>query len=39
MRDGLLRIAKTSGPLRFVWSWPDIDVTTLNPTTVVVARE
>jgi putative transposase len=38
-RSGVLRIAKTSGPLRFVWSWPDIDVTSLNPTMVVVSRE
>ena len=23
----------------FVWSWPDVDVTTLNPTTVTVSRD
>ena len=39
MHGGVLRIAKTSGPLRSVWSWPDIDVITLNPTMVVVSRE
>jgi putative transposase len=39
MHGGVLRIAKTSGPLRFVWSWPDIDVITLNPTMAVVSRE
>ena len=39
MRDGELRLAKTSAPLRFVWSWTDVDVTSLNPTTVVVSRE
>lgn len=39
MRDGQLRLAKTSVPLRFVWSWSDVDVTALNPTTVVVSRE
>jgi putative transposase len=39
MRDGVLRLAKTGGPLRFVWSWPEVDVTSLNPTMVVVVRE
>jgi putative transposase len=39
MRDGMLRLAKTSAPLRFVWSWPDVDVAALDPTTVAVARE
>ena len=39
MRGGMLRAAKTSGPLRFVWSWPDVDVTGLNPTMVMVSRE
>ena len=39
MRGGVLRLAKTSAPLRFVWSWPDMDVATLDPTMVVVSRE
>ena len=39
MRDGALRLAKTGGPLRFVWSWPEVDVTGLDPTMVVVSRE
>jgi putative transposase len=39
MRGGELRLAKTSAPLRFIWSWPDVDVTSLNPTMVVVSRE
>jgi putative transposase len=39
MRGGELRLAKTSAPLRFVWSWPDVDVTSLNPTMVVVSGE
>jgi putative transposase len=39
LRGGMLRIAKTCGPLRFVWSWPDIDLAGLNPTMVVVARD
>jgi putative transposase len=39
MRGGELRLAKTNGPLKFVWSWPDADITGLNPTMVVVSRE
>ncbi len=39
MRGGELRLAKTAGPLRFVWSWPDVDVTTLDPAMVIVSRE
>jgi putative transposase len=39
MRGGVLRLAKMSAPLRFVWSWPDVDVTTLDPTMAVVSRE
>jgi putative transposase len=39
MRDGELRLAKTDGPLRFVWSWPEADVTALDPAMVVVSRE
>lgn len=39
MRDGTLRLAKTGGPLRFAWSWPDVDITALNPTMVTVCRE
>jgi len=39
MKAGALWLAKTSQPLRFVWSWPDIDVTTLDPSTVTVCRD
>jgi putative transposase len=39
MRAGVLRLAKTAGPLRFAWSWPDVDVTALDPTMVIVSRE
>jgi putative transposase len=39
MRGGKLRIAKTAAPLRFVWSWPGMDVTSLDPTMVIVSRE
>lgn len=36
--DGLW-LAKTSAPLRVAWSWPDIDLATLDPTMVVVSAE
>jgi putative transposase len=39
MRNGVLWLAKMSSPLHCVWSWPDVDVTALNPTMVVVSRE
>ena len=38
-RDGRLWLAKTSSPLRLVWSWPNIDPATLTPTSVTVARD
>ena len=38
-RDGQLTLAKTSAPLRFVWSWPDIDPAALDPSTVTVSRD
>jgi putative transposase len=39
LRGGVLRLAKTADPLRFVWSWPDVDLTTLDPAMVIVSRE
>jgi putative transposase len=39
MRGGALRLAKMDAPLRFVWSWPDVDLASLDPATVGVARE
>jgi putative transposase len=39
LHDGQLHLAKTPGPLAFVWSWPGVDVTRLDPTTVFVAKE
>jgi putative transposase len=39
MRGGVLHLAKTSSPLRFVWSWPEVDLAGLAPTMVVVSRE
>src|SRR6516165_2128305 len=39
LRGGQLRLAKTPGPLAFVWSWPGVDVAGLDPTTVFVSKE
>jgi putative transposase len=39
LRNGVLRLAKTAAPLRYVWSWPNVDVTALAPTMVIVSRE
>lgn len=36
--DGLW-LAKTSAPLRVAWSWPEIDMTRLDPTMVIVSCE
>ncbi|MFB4314707.1 RNA-guided endonuclease InsQ/TnpB family protein [Actinomadura sp. 21ATH] len=39
MRDGELFLAKMPGALRLVWSWPGVDLTTLDPTSVTVSRD
>jgi putative transposase len=39
LRGGVLRLAKTAAPLRFTWTWPDIDVAVLDPAMVIVCRE
>ena len=39
MRGGQLRLAKMAAPVRFAWSWPDVDVSTLDPAMVFVSRE
>jgi putative transposase len=39
LRGGELRLAKTSTPLRYVWSWPDVDVAALDPAMVIISRE
>jgi putative transposase len=39
MRDGALHLAKTDGRLRFIWSWPDVDIATLSPSMVIVSQE
>ncbi len=39
LRGGELRLAKMSTPLRFVWSWPEVNMTALDPAMVIVSRE
>ncbi|SFN21193.1 Helix-turn-helix domain-containing protein [Actinomadura madurae] len=39
MRGGRLWLAKTVRPLDVVWSWPNVDLAVLSPTTVIVSRE
>ena len=39
LRGGVLQLAKTATPLRFVWSWPDVDVAALDPAMVIVSQE
>src|SRR5438094_6823180 len=34
MKDGALRLAKTDTPLRLIWTWPDADLASLDPTAV-----
>ncbi|MER6947138.1 transposase [Nonomuraea sp. NPDC000554] len=38
-KDGRLFLAKMDAPLAFVWSWPEVDPATLNPTTVTISRD
>ncbi|MEU0564544.1 transposase [Nonomuraea sp. NPDC005983] len=38
-KDGRLFFAKMDAPVAFVWSWPGVDLATLNPTTVTVSRD
>jgi putative transposase len=39
IKNGQLQVAKTDGPLAVAWSWPDLDLTDLDPTMVVVSRD
>ncbi|MCO6010643.1 transposase [Actinoallomurus purpureus] len=39
MKNGELSMAKTTTPLRFVWSFEDVDPATLDPTMVVISRD
>jgi putative transposase len=38
-RNGQLFLAKTEMPLVFTWSWPSIDLGSINPVTVTVSRD
>jgi putative transposase len=38
-RAGQLWLAKLDAPLRLVWSWPDADPASIDPTTVTVSRD
>ena len=38
-RNGQLILAKMDAPLDLVWSWPNIDPASINPTTVTVSRD
>jgi putative transposase len=39
MKGTALWLAKATGPLRVVWTWPVIDLAALEPTSVTVARD
>lgn len=39
MKGANLWLAKISAPLRYVWSWPDIDPATLDPSMVTVSKD
>jgi putative transposase len=39
LRGGELRLARMAAPVQFVWSWPDVDVTRLDPAMVIASRE
>lgn len=39
MKGSDLWLAKTGAPMRYVWSWPDVDPGQLDPTTVTVSRD
>lgn len=39
MRSGVLSLAKMTTPLHFIWTWPDVDVTALDPAIVILCRE
>jgi putative transposase len=39
MKGERLWLAKTVTPLSFMWTWPSVDVTSVDPTSVTVARD
>ncbi len=38
-RDGVLKLAKMIQPMTLVWSWPDIDKASLDPSTITISRD
>ncbi|MEV4576049.1 RNA-guided endonuclease TnpB family protein [Nonomuraea jabiensis] len=38
-KGGRLVLGKMDGPLEFVWSWPNLDPASIDPTTVTVSRD
>lgn len=39
MRGGRLWLAKIAGSLQFTWTWPDVEVAALDPSSVIVVRD
>lgn len=39
IKSGQLWFAKASEPLPLVWTWPDVDLATLDPTSVTISRD
>ncbi|WP_150254199.1 RNA-guided endonuclease InsQ/TnpB family protein [Nocardiopsis deserti] len=39
LRDGALFLAKHKRPLKVAWSWDEVDLASLDPTTVIISRE
>ena len=39
IKNRQLYITKTGGPLELAWSWPEVDLATADPTTVVISRD
>jgi putative transposase len=39
LREGQLHLAKTAGPIRFTWSFDQVNLASLDPSKVVVTRE
>ncbi len=39
IKDGELWLAKSAAPLRFIWTWPDMDLVALDPTSVTIAKD
>lgn len=39
MHGGRLWLGKITGPLQFIWTWPDVEVAALDPSSVTVVRD